>query len=414
MRLNSYILNFVKLLSGNVFAQILPFIFAPFIARMFKPELISVQGNFMAIVGIIAIIAGGRYDLAIVLPKKESKASNLAALAIIITLIVSFLSLVLIFFKPQIGRLYENEDLFPFIPFIALGVLLSSMIAILTNWLVRQKAYTRISLNKIIQSISINGLTTVFGYYKFGVEGLIGGWIIGQIITFLFLFYYFNKRFDKSEVSKKKMKEVGVEYKEFPLVNTIHSFSDLFFSQFVLFALITREFGAIYLGLFFMMNRYMKAPIRVVGSAAGQVYYKEANDKKNENEDVRPVIFKSIKIILFFAIPVCLLLLFFGQELFGLYLGKDYILSGKYAQIMAIPIFFNFLVSPISTTPLIYKKQKQALAISLIGYIVSIIALGIGIYLKWDFEQSLILFAIALSMYYIYLLFWYISLTKKS
>lgn len=412
-KVNTYLKNFTVLLSGNVVAQIIPFLFAPFLSRIFTTEEFAIQANFMAIVGIIAIVAGGRYELAVVLPKSSKKAANLIGLAIAITVITSVLSTSLILFSSQIEYLYETKELSKFLPFIAVGILLSSLIAILTNWLVRKQQYRSISFLKIIQSISINAITIFFGYLNFGTEGLIFGWIIGQIISFVFLFYAFKKGFSFSEINKTEMKSVAKEYKDFPLVNSFHAFADLFFSQFVLFTLITREFGLAYLGLFFMMNKYLKAPIRVIGSAVGQIYYKEANEKYVNKENVFETLIHSVKMVSYFAVPICLIILFFGPEMFSLYLGKEWRLSGEYAQIMAIPILFNFLVSPISSTTLIYRKQKRALTISLVGYALSIFAFEVGVYLGWDFAQSLMLFAFAMSMYYIYLLFWYISLTRK-
>ena len=226
-------------------------------------------------------------------------------------------------------------------------------------------------------------------------------------------FYSFNRSFSFKGISKQGMQEVGKEYKDFPLINSAHAFSDLFFSQFVLFAIITREYGLVYLGLFFMMNKYLKAPIRVIGSAVGQIFYKEANDQKNEDGDVMTIFLKSVKLVSYFAVPICIVIFLFGPSLFAWYLGDDWRMSGEYARIMAIPILFNFLVSPVSSITLIYRQQKKAFVISVVGYLLSALAFELGVYLGYSFQSSLMLFAAVMSIYYLYLLFWYISLIKK-
>ncbi|WP_027420390.1 oligosaccharide flippase family protein [Crocinitomix catalasitica] len=413
MERNSYLKNFLVLFSGNVVAQIIPFLFAPLLSRIFSSEEFAIQANFMAIVGIIAIVAGGRYELAVVLPKTKNKAVNLIGLALFLTTLISILTLGLVLIKDQIANFYEDEAISDYVIYIGIAVFVSSGISILTNWLIREKKYNFISGIKVLQSLAINLITIFMGYLNFGVDGLIYGWIIGLILSFLMAFYSFNRSFSFKGISKQGMQEVGKEYKDFPLINSAHAFSDLFFSQFVLFAIITREYGLVYLGLFFMMNKYLKAPIRVIGSAVGQIFYKEANDQKNEDEDVMTIFLKSVKLVSYFAVPICIVIFLFGPSLFAWYLGDDWRMSGEYARIMAIPILFNFLVSPVSSITLIYRQQKKAFVISVVGYLLSALAFELGVYLGYSFQSSLMLFAAVMSIYYLYLLFWYISLIKK-
>ena len=80
---------------------------------------------------------------------------------------------------------------------------------------------------------------------------------------------------------------------------------------------------------------------------------------------------------------------------------------------MAIPIFLNFLVSPVSTTTLIYRKQKQALVASLVAYVVGIGGLYYGVLHSWGFAEALKLYAIVMSIYYICLFCWFAFLTRE-
>lgn len=404
----------MTLLSGNVFAQAIPFLFAPFLARIFNKEEVGIQGAFLATAGIISIIAGGRYELAVILPKSDKKAKNLIVLALTLTVIISFLSLSVNFFDKSIEAYLEVNDLSKYLPYIPIAILFTSLIGIITQWLVRKKLYRSISITKIVQSLAINIITLSLGYLEYGTDGLIYGWIIGQIITFITLFYIFKKDFSLKHISKAEIKNVAIEHKDFPMINSIHAFADLFFSTFIILAMVTKEYGLVSLGLFVMMNKYLKAPIRIIGAAVGQIYYKEANDKHQNNQSITGILFHSVKLISYFAIPISLVIFFFGEEIFSLYLSDKWRLSGKYAEIMAIPILFNFLVSPISTTVLIFNKQKVALIISLIGYVISAGCFYLGVYLNWGFEDTLKLFAFSMSLYYIYLLFWYIFLAKNN
>jgi O-antigen/teichoic acid export membrane protein len=46
-----YYRNLLTMLSGNTLSQLIPFIIAPILSRIFSPEEFAVLANFMAIVG---------------------------------------------------------------------------------------------------------------------------------------------------------------------------------------------------------------------------------------------------------------------------------------------------------------------------------------------------------------------------
>ncbi|MBK9590705.1 MAG: hypothetical protein IPO32_04080 [Crocinitomicaceae bacterium] len=93
----SYSSNFLVLFSGGAIGQLVPLLFAPVILRLFEAEEMAVMDNFIALAGMIAIIAAGRYERAIVLPAEKSKAMNLVGIALRIILIVTVLSVFFIF-----------------------------------------------------------------------------------------------------------------------------------------------------------------------------------------------------------------------------------------------------------------------------------------------------------------------------
>lgn len=414
LKRGSFLSNFFLLFSGNIVAQIIPLLFAPIIARLFTPADFALQGDFISLVSIIAIIGAGRYELAFILPEKEKKANTLLYIAIRIAFIITLLSLLLIFFSSQIGRLYKSDAFGEYMPFIAIGVLLMVSYSIFSQWHTRFKTFKPISISKVIQSFGLSLVTILFGYLHFGAKGLIFGWIIGISLGAIMLLPGTIKKSALKLVERKDVAPTMKEYRDFPLVNSLHAFTDLFFTQFLLFTIITREFGLICLGLFFMMNKYMRAPIRLIGSSIGQVFYKEANDKYLHNESVTRVAYNTLKISLIFGVPALLLISFFGKSIFSWYLGKQWYMSGVYAQIMATPMFLNLLSSPISSIPLIYNKQKTAYLISLSAYILSISGIYYGVFQHWHFVNTLKVFSLIMSVYYLALIIWYFSLSKKS
>ena len=66
----------------------------------------------MAITTIIAVFVTGRYELAIMLPKKDENAVDILILSLIISLVVSLISfLIIFFFNPQITKILGSQEI---------------------------------------------------------------------------------------------------------------------------------------------------------------------------------------------------------------------------------------------------------------------------------------------------------------
>lgn len=403
------------MLSGNTISQVIPFIIAPFITRIFSPEEFAVQANFIAIVGLIGIISAGRYDLAVVLPKEERKAQALFKLSLIIITTISLLSFLVFFFKDQISVFYNDNELPKYMIYVAPGIFFTGLYNLLFNWNVRHRKFNSVSASRITQSFIGNILYLAFGYLAWGIDGLVIGWMIGQILSTLMLLYPTIKNWQKdAKISHSEMKEMAIKHKDFPLINSLHAFTDIFATQFFIFWLITNNYGLLVLGLFSMMNRYLRAPIQLVTGAVSQIYYKEATECVNNQTSSIPIIKKTLKICLFFALPFILVISLWGPDLFAWYLGAEWREAGEYARIMAPALFVNFIFSPIGITPIIFNKQKLSYLFSIFGYGASLGLLLAVSALGYSFTVALWTYSICLTIHQILLGLWYISLSKKS
>ena len=410
----SYFRNFVLLFTGNSISQIVPFLLAPVIGRIFSPQQLAVQENFLAIVSLISIVVAGRYEIALVLPKIQKRANSLFILALLITIFISLLSLLIMIFPNEISKLYKDDELGKYISYLSPAVFLAGINNILTQWIIRAGKYSLVSASRISQSVTQNAGYALLGYFGWGINGLIIAWLIGSMISVIILLFPSLKYFNSKEINSNEIKSVAKEYIDFPMINSLHAFTGIFAEQFLLFFLITRNYGALALGLFAVMNRYIRAPLSLVGNAVGQIFYRDASEAKNQNISAIPLFNKSIKIVALVSIPIILIVLFWGADIFAIYLGEKWRTAGLYARIMSPCILFNFLCSPVSSTPLIYQKQKTAYLFGIAGYITSFGLLFFGINHGYHFEISLWMYSIAMTFYYIFLLLWYRSLIRSN
>ena len=174
--------NFLALFSGSTLAQVIPFLFAPLLSRIFSTEDYAIYGLYIAILEVLAIIIAGRYELTIILPKQNGDAVHLAFGALFIALISSACVLVLtLIFNDSISETLNNPGLAPFLYFLPLSLLFYAITRVLNNYLIRHKKFTAIAKYKLShktgEAVSAIGL----GWMKW-LNGLIFGDIIGRFL----------------------------------------------------------------------------------------------------------------------------------------------------------------------------------------------------------------------------------------
>ena len=88
--------NVLTLMTGTSIAQAIPIAISPILTRIYTPEDFGVFALYMAIATVVSVIATGRYETAIMLPKKDSEAINLFIVSIFSLIGRYFLTLIVL------------------------------------------------------------------------------------------------------------------------------------------------------------------------------------------------------------------------------------------------------------------------------------------------------------------------------
>lgn len=413
---NKFIKNFATMLTGNAVSQLIPFLVASFLTRIFLPNEFGVYSNVLALSTLFGIVSCGRLELAIPLPKEKSNAQDILFTSIILTFLISFISCLVYIFSEGIGDFYNDKELPAYLYYVPICVLSFGLLGVTNNWILRQKNYKLLSRIKIIQSIINNFGALFLGYLGFGVNGLIIAWLLSQFIPVIFILFKEKLKWERKRFTKEIIFKVLKEYKDFPMINSLHAFTDIFATQVIIFWIISTFYGDDNLGLFAQMNKYIKAPIVLITSSVSQIFYVEVSKAINNSKQVMPFLKQTIKTTLFFGVPFLLVLLFFGPQLFSWFFGKkfiDYGIAGEMARSNIPVLFFMFIISPVSGLPILFKKQKKAFLMSVYGYSIGLVALYFCSASKFSINSSLLIYSGVFSIYYISLLLWYIKLIKQ-
>ena len=404
------------MLTGNVISQLIPFFVAGFLARIYLPHEFGVFINVMAISSMFGIVSSGRLELAIPLPKETKKAQDILFTALFFTFVVTIISFLVYFFSTSVGRFYNDPSLSDFLFYIPICVLSIGLNGVVNNWLLRGKLYKSISFIRIIQSVINNFGTLILGYFGFGINGLVFGWLLSQFFPVIYIFFKEKIIWEKDRFSFSTIKSVVLEYKDFPLINSLHAFVDIFATQVLLYGIISNFFGEDDLGLFAQMNKYIKAPILLITTSISQIFYIEASKAIQEKRFIMPYIKHVFKTNLLFALPFTLVLIIFGPTLFSLYLGTnfvDYRIAGEMARSIFPVLFLMFFVTPISGITILFNSQKKAFIFSFFGYTISCLGLIICAKFELNILISLVFYGVLFSLYYLALLIWYLKMIKN-
>lgn len=414
MDIRQYYKNFLTLLSGNTISQLVPFIVAPLIGRIYSPPEAATFSNFFAIVSVLGIIASGRLELAIPIVSKKRKAQDLVFSGLIFTAVITILSILIPVFSKQVGMFYSDEQLAHLLWLVPVSVLSYGLLLIANNWILRLQGYRFIAISKIAQAFSNNGLTVLLGFMKTGALGMAIGWLVAQFIGIFILASRISKKIVRRKTDFKfdLFKSTVVEFKDFPLINSAHAFMDVFVTQFLLFWIITISFGKIELGIYAMMFKYIRGPIGLITSSISQLFYVEAGTAINNRQPISHLFFRTIKITSVFGILFTIVVFFFGEQLFAWYLGEKWRAGGIYAQCILPVLFFTFIASPVSGMTILFKKQLIGFILSLFCYTFSLLAFVVSIYFDWTFEQALMIYSGVFTIYYVSVLLWYMRLVR--
>lgn len=403
--------NIVKLISGTALAQIISILISPILTRIYSPEEFGAFTILVSIYGMLALVTGGRYEVAILLPKRKGEASNLLVLSLFFNLIFSVIVFVVLF---VLDYFWIDNKLGFWYYLIPVFVFLVGFVQILNTWFNRRKLYNEIAVNKISSSLFTNGLSLFFGLLKMNFNGLMGGALVASFVNFLVVLYQIKKdfRYVVRTSSRKQLKKLATEYKRFPLVNSFQSVLDATQINGLIY-IISGLFGQLIVGVFSLSLRILLAPMNFIGGAISQVFYQEASDRYNQNKPLMPLVNRTLKQTGLLISVVLLVLLFFGPQLFAFVFGERWREAGVYAQILSPWVCLDFVRAPLSQIPLIFKQQNQMLIFTIFSnLIILFIAILIGFYFE-NMKTMLLVLTFCQVVYLMLLILWFYKSTVK-
>lgn len=404
--------NVLTLMTGTTIAQAIPIAISPILTRIYTPEDFGVFAIFVAIVGVISVIASASYEQAIMLPKKDVDAINVFALSFILICFTSIATVVLIIlFKESIASLLNSEAIIDWIYLIPITVFFVGLFNLLTNYNNRMKYYKDIANATIIKSLVLASIQLVIGFSKTGVSGLILGQVVSQLFANLKLFKNIIKnKILLSYVNKIKIFAMARKYKKFPKYNMPHALVGTVSSNLPIY-IFTPFFGSTVVGYYSLSLIIVFTPLMIVAGATSRVYNQKVSELYNKKQDTYNFTVNIIKALLKKILLPFILFVFFAPDVFEFVFGKQWIEAGKYIQILSVYLILNVMVSTIAYIPSLVGLQKKAFLIASLHVILASIALYV-FSLEGNIYYALISLCLLNSLVLIYNFNWMLNALK--
>lgn len=362
--------NFGKLLSGNFLSQAITIVVALLLSRLYEPVDFGVFSIFNSLTLILAVVAAGRFELAIVAAEKEIHAQKLFQLAIKISIYV-FLGLQVIFllFSDEIALLVTLEEEYYWILWLVpIGTLASSLNQVLGYLSNRFKEYGSLSLAKVNQSMASSAGSLGLGIIQAHPLGLVSGNILGHLANFLTLWWKSRNqewlRFRGRSVSKSLFRR----YRDFPTISLPAALIDTISVNVPIFMIVTL-FDTTITGHYGFAYRLLNLPVVLIGMSVSQIFFQRFSELYHQGGNYQGFLVKTWGFLSILGLIPFSVLFFYGPELFTLFFKKKWLMAGEMASIMSPMLFFVFVSSPTSTVFVSLRRQNLLLLYSIISVI---------------------------------------------
>lgn len=388
---------FSTVLSGATIAQIAAFCFAPIVSRLYSTDDFGIAALFFAIAQILVPASSLRYNHAIFLPKDDAEATEMIVLCTIVNAIASFFILLVIIFLKSLFTINMVDQLGSWIYLLPVAFFIYGETEITKCACTRWKKHKTLASSDIIRSTTAPLLRIASG---FAVGSTIAGLIFSMLIAELSgngtLWFSIKNIISKNrtKMNQKRAFSLLRQYREFPQYTLptamLLSLSDniivMFFGQF---------FAASLLGILGMTRRLVRIPLNTINNSLRTILIPKIVEKTNHNLPLLRLYSKTVFALFLAGLIPFLLLIKYGDLVFGIYLGEQWRDVGRYAAYLAPIMFTQFLNTPSAVLLLALRRQNIRLFLQIFYFVTSLLALILGFAITQKPEPTIIYYSLA-------------------
>lgn len=377
------------MMSGTGGAQVITLLGYLVLARIYTASDFGVLSIVISVGTLGAVLAAGRYDPAVMLPKEDAEAKQVVRLALTLSTIFSTLFLVATLIFAFLGW-RAGYHAAPLFILSALFVAANSLTSVWTFWLNRSGRYTQISQNRIFSALA--QVVLQIGAWAVGIGGALGitaGRVFGVVAATFTLGHRARASRVGVDRSRGARRRVMKRYRKMPLLNGPTAIADAVRLNGINI-LIGALFSTAALGQFSFAWMVVQAPVTLINGAVSQVYFRELTHTPPGTllAAARRVTLRGFALgFLPFAALAAL-----APWLFPSVFGPHWSEAGIIATLLCPWLYLNLVTSPVSNIFVVTETQQVSLWFSLVFMAVplSLIALSFHLHFSIIFTTGIL------------------------
>ena len=351
-------------MGGSAFSLVLPIVSSLWLVRLYDAAVdFTPFALFISFCATLSALANSHYTTAILVADTEKESVNMLRLTLIINGIVAALVfLVLVFIRvPLLEFLKASPSFYYTVWLVPFTVLLMGVNAAFTQWAYRFKQFKRVAVNRMMQAFVTMICQTVFGLWFKNIQGLIIGYVAGQLMASVVLAYrcLHNDEQLLQPVPYTELQKDAKKYKLFFRFQTPADIINVFTQQLPSFLLSKFASSPADLGFYGQAYRLIVAPSSIITSAVSDVFRQKADEDYKTLGNAKAIFWRTAKLLLAIMVVPCIVVAVGGPWIFKFLFGTQWQSAGVYAQVLVIMMLPKFIASPLSYMYIIARKQVE-------------------------------------------------------
>ena len=401
-----FVRHVATVFTGTAAAQAVTIAFAPWLTRVYGPEVFGLQGVFLSIVGLLAVVAALGYPMAIVLPTRDADAAVLARLSLAVGAATTTLVTIVLAVG---GDHLRAEALREFLWLLPVAMATSVIAAVLGQWLVRVRSYGLAARFGVVTAVLVNAGKAGLGALQPTALVLIGTHVTATLVGTLLTGWAYRRsgRPFVDMAHATPWRELAHRHADFAFYRTPQNLINAL-SQSLPVLLLAANFGSAAAGQYAITMAVLAMPVLLVGQSVQAVFYPRISEAIQRGEDGRTMIARTTGAMAAVGVWPFVVVLVAGPTLFAIAFGPEWRTAGVYAQWLAPWMFLQYLNAPAVAAIPALRLQRGLLVYELFSTGAKVLALWAGYAMFADDVIAVALFGAAGALAYVWLIAWVI------
>jgi O-antigen/teichoic acid export membrane protein len=358
------------LMLGNATSQFVMVGAIPLLTRLYDAADFGASAVFTALMGVLAVVATGRYEFAVILPEQREEAKSVAlvgiaiaaGMSLLLALLCALAIVLLPFWLADLGLL-------PSIMLLPLSVFFAAVFAVVQVWNNRLSAYRDMARNQVLQALLVVTFSLLCGLLEIS-DGLIIGISLGWALAAGWAVYAAQRSsglFGRPQ--RAHFKAMARRYRTHATSIAPSQLLGVIAVQLPVL-LLSSAYSASLAGYYSVAYRVANLPTVLMANALGEVYRQRISEGWYQEGAFSRLFLRLLLFFSLFGVPVFVGLYWISPWLFPLVLGPEWIDAVPIAKVLLLGAYSNFVFTPLDKGAMVVGATRYMVCWQLLRFVI--------------------------------------------